>query len=333
MVHRICRRGQALTAERASCPHVREAGGATRARSEGARYAWIATLVLPALLGGCGDDGEAARRAPIAVVSALPAEMAPIVARVQVAESRVVERWRLRRGQLGAREVVLLVTGVGMVNAENAMQVLLEQFEVSGVVVSGVAGSRERIGDVVVPGVWRLPDGSEFPVEGRWLTVARSLGERSQLAFDECTEIPDRPTAPPVCLGRQPALIVGGAGSTNDPFGGRAAPCERGGGEVLGCDVDPLEPIPGTAGLRMQPQGGGFTRLAEQPVVTDMETAVIARAALQRGLPFIAFRAVSDGAGDPLGLPGFPAQFFVYYRLAARNAAAATLAFLDALAE
>jgi nucleoside phosphorylase len=282
------------------------------------------------LLGGCGDDGEATRRAPIAVVSALPAEMVPIVARVQVAESRVVERWRLRRGQLGAREVVLLVTGVGMVNAENAMRVLLEQFEVGGVVVSGVAGSRERIGDVIVPGVWRLPDGSEFPVEARWLTVARSIGERSQVTFDECTEIPDRPAAPPVCLGRQPALIVGGVGSTNDPFGGQAAPCERGGGELLGCDVEPLDASPSTVALGPQ-QSGRLVRSAEQPVVTDMETAVIARAAARRGLPFIAFRAVSDGAGDPLGLPGFPAQFFVYYRLAARNAAAATLAFLQAL--
>ena len=60
----------------------------------------------------------------------------------------------------------------------------------------------------------------------------------------------------------------------------------------------------------------------------DMETAAIARETAARGLPFIAFRATSDGSGDPLGLPGFPAQFFAYYRLSAHNAAAATVAFL-----
>ena len=63
-----------------------------------------------------------------------------------------------------------------------------------------------------------------------------------------------------------------------------------------------------------------------------METAAAAREAAARGVRFIAFRAVSDGAEDPLGLPGFPAQFFAYYRLAATNAAIAVTAFLEQLA-
>ena len=66
--------------------------------------------------------------------------------------------------------------------------------------------------------------------------------------------------------------------------------------------------------------------------LVDMETAAIARETAERGLPYIAFRAGSDGGGDPLGLPGFPAQFYAYYRLAARNAAAAAAAFLERLA-
>jgi adenosylhomocysteine nucleosidase len=60
-----------------------------------------------------------------------------------------------------------------------------------------------------------------------------------------------------------------------------------------------------------------------------METAAIGREALARQVPFIAFRATSDGAEDPLMLPGFPAQFFAYYRLAAQNAAEASAAFLE----
>jgi nucleoside phosphorylase len=46
-------------------------------------------------------------------------------------------------------------------------------------------------------------------------------------------------------------------------------------------------------------------------------------------VPFLGIRAVSDGAGDPLHLPGFPAQFFVYRQLAGNNAAAVTIAFLQ----
>lgn len=59
------------------------------------------------------------------------------------------------------------------------------------------------------------------------------------------------------------------------------------------------------------------------------------------GACFIGFRAASDGpsggptdayGGDPLMLPGFPSQFFLYRQLAANNAATVTLAFLQLLA-
>jgi nucleoside phosphorylase len=96
---------------------------------------------------------------------------------------------------------------------------------------------------------------------------------------------------------------------------------------VFGCDVT-------DSGSSSR---AGFGADAEHPaqdayVAVDMESAAVARAAAAAGLPFIAFRAVSDGEGDPLGLPGFPAQFFAYYPLAANNAAAAATAFLERLA-
>jgi nucleoside phosphorylase len=61
-----------------------------------------------------------------------------------------------------------------------------------------------------------------------------------------------------------------------------------------------------------------------------METAAVFSIAAAHGIPFIGFRAASDGGGDPLMLPGFPSQFFVYRQLAADNAAAVALAFLRA---
>jgi nucleoside phosphorylase len=62
-----------------------------------------------------------------------------------------------------------------------------------------------------------------------------------------------------------------------------------------------------------------------------METAAVATVAARHHLPFLGFRAASDGNGDPLMLPGFPFQFFVYRQLAADNAAAVALRFLGAL--
>ena len=64
-----------------------------------------------------------------------------------------------------------------------------------------------------------------------------------------------------------------------------------------------------------------------------METAAVARVAAEKHVPFIGFRALSDGLGDPLMLPGFPAQFFVYRQYAAENAAAVELAFLSSWAK
>jgi nucleoside phosphorylase len=62
----------------------------------------------------------------------------------------------------------------------------------------------------------------------------------------------------------------------------------------------------------------------------DEETGASAAVANSHGVPFIGFRGISDGTADPLMLPGFPAQFFVYTQLAADNAAKVTLAFVNA---
>jgi hypothetical protein len=87
-------------------------------------------------------------------------------------------------------------------------------------------------------------------------------------------------------------------------------------GDIYGCD--PEEPS------RSAILGSGSTAgaQADTPLIQDEESAAIAREAAAKHVPFIVFRAVSDGHGDPLDLPGFPAQFNVYYRLAANNAAA-----------
>ena len=78
-----------------------------------------------------------------------------------------------------------------------------------------------------------------------------------------------------------------------------------------------------------------WTALLQPPAQTtdtyeaqDEETAVVAQVARRYGVPFLGIRAVSDGQNDPLMLPGFPWQFFVYRQLAGNNAAAVTVAFL-----
>lgn len=61
----------------------------------------------------------------------------------------------------------------------------------------------------------------------------------------------------------------------------------------------------------------------------DQETAAAQAVADAHGVPFLGIRDMSDGPGDPLHLPGFPVQFFVYKQIAANNAARVTEAFLQ----
>jgi nucleoside phosphorylase len=276
----------------------------------------VAAMQGPARQGLCETVAARDGSTRLAVLSAFPAELAPLVARAVVRERVEVDGRTYFVGELEGVRVVLGLLGIGMVNAATTAESLLAHLDVAGLVVSGVAGSPQRIGDVAVPARWLERDtGAIFTANPVLLELARQL---TDVALERCTPVPP-PAGATVCLPHEPALLVGGLGQSGDPFAGTAVRCQPGGGEVFGCELpEPLARIETTP---------------EVPVVEDMETAAVARVAAAHRIPLLAFRAVSDGAGDPLGLPGFPAQFFAYYPLAAHNAAASTLALLDRVAQ
>jgi hypothetical protein len=144
------------------------------------------------------------------------------------------------------------------------------------------------------------------------LALAERVVTRLPEPFDRCTTVaPTDPEGEVVCMPHTPALVFEERGESGDPFGGEPLPCTPGAGEIFGCDLP--APAPLTAAT-----------MAIVPDVQDMETAAVARVATRHHLPMIGVRGVSDGAGDPKGDRGFPAQFFDYYRLAAINAAVVT---------
>lgn len=291
------------------------------------RYVLLAALGV--CIGACGGgDGGGGGTARIAVLSAFPAEMAPIQAQASVQETAIVNGHTFRIGTLAGVPVVFGLTGIGLVNAAETTRAVLDTFDVAGVVVSAVAGSTLRVGDVTVARTWTLPDDTTYPASAGWLQAAEEVASSGTVVLQRCTVIPNNPAKGIVCLPHQPDIVVGGVGQSEDPFNDMPLPCQPGGDDVFGCDV-PLPAAAATAAA--ETRDAARTTAAstnETTVVMDMETAAIARETVARGLPFIAFRATSDGSGDPLGLPGFPAQFFAYYRLSAHNAAAATVAFL-----
>jgi len=277
------------------------------------------------------SDRTDTRERRIAVLSAFPAELAPLLECAAVEDTVAVGDRMFRVGTLAGAPVVLGLTGIGLVNATHTTRAVLEQYDVSGIAVSGVAGTPRRIGDVDVPVAWMLEGASErWPADPRWLALARELEAPGAVALERWTTVLSGGSEERVCVSHEPAVAVGGVGRSGDPFDGKALPCNPEGDEVSGCDVEG----PGAA-TRPQVDPRKMKPIAPASdaadATVDMETAAIGREAAARGLPYIAFRAGSDGGGDPLGLPGFPAQFYAYYRLAAKNAALATVAFIERL--
>lgn len=292
----------------------------------------IGTALLAVVI-GCGEDhgGGTGTAAPgrIAVLSAFPAELAAVLARMEIEDHVTVADRNVRVGTLGGTPIVAAMTGIGLSNAATTTTAILAAFDIRGVVVSGVAGSSRNIADVVAAASWSLPDGDTYPIDRRYRRIAERLAAAGSIAFEDCTLIPSA-SPDPVCLPNPPALVVGGAGMSADPFGTGAFPCAPHPAtlpDIYACDA----PDPPAAAARRAAGRGTAAREAMEVVVSDMESAAIARAAAAHGVPFIAFRGVSDGPGDPLGLPGFPQQFYAYYPLAARNAAAAAAAFVAQL--
>ncbi|KAF9614598.1 hypothetical protein IFM89_019381 [Coptis chinensis] len=64
---------------------------------------------------------------------------------------------RFRIGTLGTKKVIIVMTGLGMLNSGLATELLLTLFMVSGVVHFGIAGNANpnlQVGDVVIPHKW-----------------------------------------------------------------------------------------------------------------------------------------------------------------------------------
>jgi nucleoside phosphorylase len=310
-----------------------------------------ASLSLPTVVADARQDRCA--EAATLVLAAMPLELNPLVEVADGVEPVRIQDRTFYEARLAGQRVVLAMTGIGVANAAETTELALDHFACGfrAVVFSGVAGSRHRIGDVAVPARWTGDGGATWtPADRRMLRVASGLVGRVPLARDVpvgdaaclCPGV-DAPL--PVRLAHEPVVVVGGDGTTYDQFGGTAVPCLPGGGDVAGCEPclgphaaaqDALDFAANAPELADPGFVEAFLR-PPQPTTTvydaqDLETAAVAGVAAARGVPFLAVRAASDGQGDPLGLPGFPFQFFAYRQLAGDNAATVTLAFLDAWA-
>ncbi len=294
------------------------------------------------------------------ILTAFPAEADAILARTTLDPnpSVVVDGHHYYLGTLGGKKVIVAMTGIGMANATDTTETALDHFtpesgiSIGAVVFSGVAGGsgRTQIGSVAVPARWTSDDGETWhPVDSDMLAAANALDvdllSTDTIGDPACFYCGPLSWFPLVNLGREPAVFVGGDGSSDDNNNGAAFPALPSLpliGDIFGPqpfaapDFSPL--FTGNFFQAVVPflARGLLTNLTgllapEIPAVdaVDQETAAAQQVADAHGIPFLGIRGMSDGPGDPLNLPGYPFTFFVYKQIAADNAAIVTEAFLQ----
>lgn len=266
----------------------------------------------------------------IAVISAFEPEWKALKAGLGEPKTYNVNGVEFMTGTLGGRNVVLFLCGISMVNAAMTTQLALDRFDVTGIVLSGIAGGVDpalHVGDVVVAGRWgqyleavfarevggkyQLPpwDNAPFPNYGMmfpgdvnvrsakgglekrfWFDADAGMlaaaGKIGTVDLKHCTtEL--------ACLHHVPRLIVGGNGVSGAAF------------------VD-------NAAFRQ------YVFAAFKAQLLDMESAAVATVAYANGVPFIAFRSLSDLAGGDEGAN----ELRTFFQLASDNSATVVQRFL-----
>lgn len=272
----------------------------------------------------------------VAVATAYAPEMAALLPDLHNGEEHRLNGVSFWTGELSGQPVVLFKTGVSIVNATMNTQLLLDHFNISHILVSGVAGGLDpslSVGDVTVPSSWaqynegaylrETSPGIYTPHPGvepilppfdfmgtRAVRIARDAEPepQSKLWFDAdpgllaiaesvAQQIQLKQCdAQGLCLPEIPKVVHGGRGVTGSIF------------------MD----------------NGRFREYLFETFgaqVVEMETAAIAMVAYANDIPYIAFRSLSDLAG---GGNAAENEITAFEHLAAENAAILVHAYLKA---
>lgn len=339
----------------------------------GSARAGILTLCLLALL-SAGQPGGRAQAADVplshldetprlGIVSAFGAEADLLQQAMQERQEYVLNGNRFTTGRLQGVPVVLVLTGVSLVNASMTTQLLIDRFRLSHLLLSGIAGGIDpdgRVGDVTAPERWALPLEAWW---GKGLELPSPCGTPGDLACLGLRLAGDGTQAwPEFAL---PLAGEAGQGTLGTGLRMRETQVRRSQTGLAGefrfsFPADPdmlavartLRPALERCGPRgarqcvsAQPQlqvGGlgvsvplflanadyrRYLSTTLQARVLDMETAAVAQVAYANGVPFLGLRSISDLAG---GGPNGDVGALFSSGLAESNAARVTLAFVDA---
>jgi adenosylhomocysteine nucleosidase len=306
--------------------------------------AMLALLALPVPVSARPLDG----RSRTVVMTAFAPEWNALAHMIVKPKTHKINGLTFLTGTMAGKPVLLMQSGVSMVNAAMNTQLVLDRFKVRRIVFSGIAGGVDpalSIGDVIVPEDWaqylevsfarKTPEGwvvpeavdkdappnfgMMFPRGVRLGNAVDPVKRHYRLAVDPEMLALARKVAAGVtlrrCVVNDPALV------TNEPVGPAPA-----------CLAHEPKIVVGGTGV----SAGVFADNAEfrdylmtawKARVLDMESAAVAQVAFANGTPVIIFRSLSDLAGGDAGAN----QMNAFMALASVNSADVVHAFVAAL--
>ncbi len=285
----------------------------------------LAVAAWLTLLGGSPVMSRETKPVPrTAILCAYEPEWQALLPSITDRKDQIIAGTVYVTGRIASADVVLVETGISMINATMAAQTVLDRFDVARLVVMGIAGGVDpalHIGDVVIPDQWseylesvfarddhgtyKLPSFSDpttthfgmifpEPVEVNraprppqhmtWFPVDAAMLDVARGVSNETTL--EACDAAKACLSPLPRVVVGGNGVSGQSF----------------VDNAPFR---------------AFARTTFAARAIDMESAAVAHVAYANGKPFIAIRSLSDLAGGDADAT----KMKVFEALASHNAA------------
>ncbi|MDO5403060.1 MAG: 5'-methylthioadenosine/adenosylhomocysteine nucleosidase [Eubacteriales bacterium] len=201
----------------------------------------------------------------IGIIGAMDEEVEQIVGIMDIEREETKAKMHFKAGKLKGRDVVVVRSGIGKVNAAVCTQILADDFNVDYVINTGIAGSLKAeidIADVVISAdvLHHDMDATGFGYEPgqipRMETLSFKADERLvELAKESCAAVIPQ-------VGVHVGRVVSGDQFISDK----------------------------SVKDRISGQFAGFC--------TEMEGAAIAQAAYLNNIPFVILRAISDKADD-----------------------------------
>lgn len=217
----------------------------------------------------------------LAIVSAMPPELAALKALMPTDRITTVAGRRFHQGQLAGYEVVLALSGIGKVAAAATAAVLCQHFQASALLFTGVAGglgAGVKVGDVVVADALLQHDLDVSPLFPRWVVPGSG---RDRFAPDASWTARLRRASLAVLAQPEPELARGLAA-----FGLHRPQCHQG---LI---------ISGDRFVSTSAESQTLRSLLPEALAVEMEGAAVAQVCADFERPFAVLRTVSDRADD-----------------------------------